>query len=55
MSDLIQWAIAGLLVAAAAVYLIMRLRPSKKGCCAGCPYAGSCQNEEESGSHPTSV
>jgi hypothetical protein len=47
MSDLVQWIIAGLVVVGAAVYLIVRLRPSKKGCCAGCPYAGSCPDEEQ--------
>lgn len=42
MSNLIQWIIVIVLVAAALAFLIVRLRPSKRNCCAGCPYAGSC-------------
>jgi hypothetical protein len=46
MSEVIQWIIVGLLVAGAAIYLIKRLKPTDKGCCAGCPYAGSCRHKE---------
>jgi len=43
MSDIIQWVIVAAIVAAAVVFLVKRLKPSKKGCCcAGCPYAGAC-------------
>lgn len=42
MSLVIQWVIVAAIVAAAIVFLVKRLKPSKKGGCAGCPYAGSC-------------
>lgn len=43
MSDAIQWIIVAALVTASVVYLVKRLRPSKKGCCcAGCPYQATC-------------
>lgn len=46
MSDIIQWAIVAAIVAAAVVFLVKRLKPSKKGdCCSGCPCAGSCTSE----------
>ena len=47
MSEIIQWVIVAVLVAAAAVFLVQRLRPSKKGCCSGCAYAGSCASVGE--------
>ena len=47
MSDLIQWIIVIALVVAALTFLIIRLRPSKKSCCSGCPYAGSCSSASE--------
>jgi hypothetical protein len=48
MSDIVQWVIVGVIVVAAAIYLVKHLRPSKKdGCCAGCPYAGSCSSASE--------
>lgn len=48
MSEFIQWVIVGVAVAAAAVFLVKRLRPSKRGCCCtGCPHAGSCGARKE--------
>lgn len=42
MSETIQWLVVGIIVAAAVIYLVKHLRPSKSGCCEGCPRAGSC-------------
>lgn len=43
MSEIMQWIVVGLIVAAAVVFLIRRLKPSKEtGCCSGCPRAASC-------------
>ncbi len=42
MSEVIQWVIVGIIVVAAAVYLIKHLKSTDKGCCAGCLYARSC-------------
>ena len=48
MSDIIQWVIVAAIVAAAIVFLVKRLKPSKNGCCCGgCPYAGSCPSAKE--------
>lgn len=48
MSEIAQWIIVAVIVAAAVVFLVQRLRPSKKGCCcSGCPYAGSCASAGE--------
>jgi|GEM_PF-2493766 len=48
MSEIVQWIMVAVIVAAAVVYLVKHLKPSKKGCCcSGCPYAGSCASERE--------
>lgn len=53
MNYVVQWVIVAALVAAAVVFLVKRLKPSKKGCCCeGCPYAGSCAGEEKDGECP---
>lgn len=46
MSESIQWIVVGLIVVAAVAILIKRLKPSDRGGCAGCPYAGSCPHKE---------
>lgn len=49
MSESVQWVIVGLIVVAAIVFLVARLKPTDKGGCAGCPYAGACQYREQRG------
>ncbi len=48
MSEIVQWVIVAVAVLASALYLVKRIRPSKKGSnCAGCPYAGSCGTDKK--------
>ena len=48
MSYVVQWIIVAAIVAGAIVFLVRRLKPSKKGCCCeGCQYAGCCASEEK--------
>jgi len=50
MSEIIQWVIVGLIVAAAAAFLVKRLKPVDHAGCGGCPYAGACQHKDQRGS-----